>query len=526
MDSQVKNLAGRLPGAAALYDALRPRRPRTRYNLEQLAEKLPTCVEEARSHAARASGGNRLLLFATLHYWIEQAAIVGLVLRALGHHVTIAYLPYSNWEKEINRLDLQRQDMYTRRVLAPLKGLVEVESLLDIPLPRALPESLEAAVQTASEYDVMYSLQTEVVDRESPLFRLRLERNSAACRAALAIFGKQAPEVVLIPNGLVTELGAFYRASRHVGLPTITYEFNDQREQIWLAQNEPVMQQNTDALWRARGGIPLTAEQLARIQEFEAAREGARTYAKGTRLWQDAPREGSTTLRTQLALDARPIVLLATNVLGDSLTLGRNIFAASMAEWIRKTVAYFVPRRDVQLVIRIHPGERLIKGPSVARDIEAAAPGRPSHIHVIGSAEKVNTYDLMPLAKLGLVYTTTVGLEMAMRGVPVIAAGKTHYRNRGFTIDPQNWDEYFGALDRVLQDPATHGLSATQKAAAWNYAHRFFFEYPYDFPWRLMHFWKDLEEWPVGRLLSGEGRAAFGKTFDHLAGEKIEWTER
>jgi hypothetical protein len=524
MDSLVKNLAGHIPGAATLYDALRPRRPRTRYNLEQLGEKLPASVEEARPYAAGAKSGSRLVLFATLHYWIEQAAIVGLVLRAMGHEVTIAYLPYSNWDKETNRLDLQRQDLYTRRVLAPLEGLLKIQPLLDFPSPKALPEPLAVAVQTASEYDVMYSLQTEDVDRDAPLFRLRLRRNAAACRAALAYLGKYPADAVLIPNGLVTELGAFYQTSRHLELPTVTYEFNDQREQIWLAQNDVVMRQNTDALWQARGALPLTEVQVGRIRDFEAAREGALTYAKGTRRWQDTPREGSDALRARLGLDGRPIVLLATNVLGDSLTLGRNVFAASMAEWIEKTVAYFVARRDVQLVIRIHPGERLIKGPSILRVIEAAAPGKPDHIHVIGPAEKTNTYDVMVLAQLGLAYTTTVGLEMAMRGIPVIVAGKTHYRDRGFTIAPESWDEYFGLLDSVLRAPASHALTAEQRDAAWNYGYRFFFEYPYDFPWRLMHFWKDMGEWPVGRVLSDEGRTAFGRTFDHLSGDRIEWS--
>ena len=524
MDSRVKDLAGHVPGAAAIINALRPQRPRTRYKLEKLAERLPASVEEARPYAAAATRRSRLLLFATLHYWIEQAAIVGLVLRAMGHEVTIAYLPFSNWDKEINRLDLQRQDMYTRRVLAPLEGMLQVQPLLDFPSPKELPKSLEAAIQRASEYDVMYSLQTEDVDRDSPLFRLRMRRNSVACRAALAYLGKNPVDAVLIPNGLVTELGAFYQASRHIGLPTVTYEFNDQREQIWLAHNEVVMQQNTDALWQARGAVPLTEAQLNKIREFEEAREGARTYAKGTRRWQDAPSEGSAALRTRLGLDGRPIVLLATNVLGDSLTLGRNVFAASMAEWIKRTVAYFAGRSDVQLVIRIHPGERLIKGPSILGVIEAAAPTRPDHIHVIGPAEKINTYDVMALAQLGLAYTTTVGLEMAMRGIPVIAAGKTHYRNRGFAMAPESWDEYFGMLDGVLRDPAAHALTTNQRDAAWNYGYRFFFEYPYDFPWRLMHFWKDVAEWPVGRVLSDEGRAAFGKTFEHLSGERIEWT--
>ena len=34
-----------------------------------------------------------------------------------------------------------------------------------------------------------------------------------------------------------------------------------------------------------------------------------------------------------------------------------------------------------------------------------------------------------------LCYTTTVGLEAAVRGIPVAVAGETHYRGRGFTSD-------------------------------------------------------------------------------------------
>jgi len=520
---RLKSILGQIPAAAGVYDAFRPRRPRTRYNLEHLAARLAGAVEETRPHAARGNSRARLVLFAALHYWIEQAAIIGLVLRGMGHDVTIAYLPYSSLDKRINAFDLRRQDLYTRRVLAPLGGLVNVVSLLDARSGDPLPVELTAAVETAARFDVMYALQIEEVDPDSPLFNLRMERNTAAMRAAVACIRAQKPDVALVPNGLVTELGVFYQAARFLGMPTVTYEFNDQREQVWIAHDGIVMQQCTDDLWRARGSRPLTEEQREKIRAFEEARQGARIYGKGTRLWQDSPSEGSEHLRSKLGLDARPVVLLATNVLGDSLTLGRNVFASSMAEWIERTVKYFAGRPDTQLVIRIHPGERLIKGPSIMQEIERAAPDKPGHIHVVGPKEKTNTYDLMRLASLGLAYTTTVGMEMAMRGIPVIAAGQTHYRDRGFVFSPRSWEEYFGTLEDVLRDPSAHRLTIEQVQAAWNYGYRFFFEFPFDFPWRLMHFWKDMDEWPVGRVLSEEGRAAFGRTFDHLAGERIVW---
>jgi hypothetical protein len=71
----------------------------------------------------RKRQGRKLLLFATLHYWVEQAAMVGLALRGLGYDVTVAYLPYGDWRKEINEFDLRRQDL--QKVLAPLNGLVK-----------------------------------------------------------------------------------------------------------------------------------------------------------------------------------------------------------------------------------------------------------------------------------------------------------------------------------------------------------------------------------------------------------------
>ena len=88
----LKDLLGKVPYSAELYELLRPGRPRTRYNLSQLEQALPTAVDQARPFAEKAPRGRRIVLLATLHYWVEQAAIIGLTLRGLGHDVTIAYL--------------------------------------------------------------------------------------------------------------------------------------------------------------------------------------------------------------------------------------------------------------------------------------------------------------------------------------------------------------------------------------------------------------------------------------------------
>jgi hypothetical protein len=269
----------------------------------------------------------------------------------------------------------------------------------------------------------------------------------------------------------------------------------------------------------------MTDEMYERLADLENARRGARVWGKSKRLWQYVSAQGAEQTRKALGLDDRPVVLLAANVLGDSLTLGRNIFAESMSEWITKTVQYFAKRNDVQLVVRIHPGEKIVpQAKSMGTVVREALPEIPSHLHLIGALDNVNTYDLIEIANLGLAYTTTVGVETAMNGIPVISCGQTHYRGRGFTIDPNTWEEYFSTLEKVLSDLPGHRLTDEQTAKAWNYAYRFFFEYPRPFPWRLMNFWEDLEVWPVKKVLSDEGMSQFGDTFKFLVGEPFTWT--
>jgi hypothetical protein len=115
---------------------------------------------------------------------------------------------------------------------------------------------------------------------------------------------------------------------------------------------------------------------------------------------------------------------------------------------------------------------------------------------------------------------------MAMSGVPAVVIGQTHYRGKGFTLDPASWEDYYNLLEQALKNPAGYRLSRAQVDCAWNYAYRFFFEYPLPFPWHLLHFWNELEEWPVGRVLSQEGRAEFGETFRCLVGGARVWENK
>jgi hypothetical protein len=523
----IKELLGELPLTAELYWQLRQSgRPLTEsFNLAQLEKQIPLWRQDLDSflRSDRQPSGKRVLIFGVLRYWITHAALMGMALRGLGHEVSLAYLPYSDWTKPVSRFDLRRQNAYARAILSQLHPHVQVFSLLTRKQMAELSPSLQEAVRDNAWRDTQYTLQVEEVDASSELYHLRLERNQAAAQSVLGLMNSLQPEVVIIPNGSILEFGAVHQAAQQASTPVVTYEFGEQRQRIWIGQNCEVMRQETDDLWAARKDRPLTPEQLEQVRTLFAARQRASLWENFARRWQGVPSQGGQKVRQELGLDERPVVLLATNVIGDSLTLGRQVFSDSMTGWLQRTVRYFEGHPQAQFVVRIHPGELITQGPSVADVVQKALPDLPEHIHLVPAGAQVNTYDLVEIAQLGLVYTTTVGMEMAMSGLPVIVVGKTHYRGKGFTLDPDSWEAYFDLLQQVLASPGDYRLGKGQVELAWNYAYRFFFDYPHPYPWHLLHMWEDLEQWSLARVLSREGQADFGDTFRYLVGDPVKW---
>jgi hypothetical protein len=510
----IKDLLGELPFTAEAYWLLRHRdkKIRSRFNLEPLATRIPELVAQLKPHAGSVPTGKKTFLFASLHYWIEHTALTGLALRGLGHDVTLGYLPYSDFLKPIARFDLRRHDLYTRHVLRGLSPFIKAVSFLDLEAVRQLPEALAEALEQVTMVDTQYILQRETVTGSEPICQFRRERNVEAARLALAYFQKSRPDVVVIPNGMIQEFGAVYETARYLDILTVTYEFFEIDQRAMIAQNDLVMLHPTSDLWPAYQNRKLDKDQRAWLESFLAARQGD--------LFQKISREGKERIRSLLHLDNRPVILLPTNVVGDTATLGRtrSLFSNSMADWLVRVVRFFLDHPEVQLVIRFHPAEAKLTGPSVAEALHQAFPDLPEHIHLIGARDKVNTYDVIEITDLALVYTTSAGLEMTTRGIPVFLSGSAHYRKKGFTIDADTWEEYIHKLEAALKDLPAQRLSPEQIEQAWNYAYFYYHDYPRPFPWHVEKIGPSLESRPLGYVLSPAGRAEYESTFQQLAG--------
>lgn len=523
----IREILGEIPLTAEFYNQLKKTsQPATRYSLKNIQERLPQMLQDVENNKKTLDEPKKVFIFASLHYWIEHAATVALYFAAQGHDVTFGYLPYSDWQKAVNKFDLRRQELYTKKVLADAEKYIKLVSFLPLhPSFKKLPDEITKIIEEVSAYDTQYTLQVEDFDKNSDLYKMRMNSNEYFARMVYPWLVANKPDYVIVPNGTIQEMGVLYRIAKWMEIPVATYEFGEQRRHFWIAQNREVMRQETDDLWAARKEIPMTDDEFEKIRNMVSARQRSDLWGNFTRRWQGTEKVGSEHIREALNLDDRPLVFLATNVLGDSLTLGRQTFSKNMAEWIERTVQYFAERKDAQLVIRVHPGEVLTHGQSMVDVVNKLMPILPPHIHLVKPTDKINSYDLVDIATVGLVYTTTMGLEMPMSGVPVIVAGQTHYRGRGFTMDPDSWVSYYRMLGSVLDDPKSAMLSEDQVKLAWQYAYAFFFEYARPFPWHLVKMWEDYEKRPMSYVLGEQGQAEFAKSFEYLIGTPLDWKE-
>jgi hypothetical protein len=527
----VKEILGLIPSTARAYQALRPDVvPAGSYAIDTLIEKLPSWITalESVDPWVPSDQRKRVLIIGSLKWWLEYGIVLGLLLKSGGHDVDLAYLPFRDWTNPITHFDALRGAHYIEQQLRAC-GIPLGLKNLQVGLAQDLDREFLDAIIAQAELDVQYTVQREEIrlgenGHDNEIYRLRLERNEVAVAGAYSLMKDGNYDTVIIPNGSILEFGAIYRIAQLLGVKTVTYEFGEQRERLWLAHNSEVMRQDTSALWQAVKDVPLTKAEQEKIEKLFQVRRGGVTWEQFSRQWQAGGGEGGQQVRAKLGLDIhRPIVLLCTNVVGDSLALNRQIFTQGMADWLRKTVALFGNLPDYQLVVRVHPGEMLGAGHPSVDIIQNTLPHQPEHVVVVPPESEINTYDLIELAHLGLVYTTTFGLEMSMHGVPVIVAGETHYRGKGFTDDPNSWDEYVRLIEARLNEKAGTSIPENAVRRAWRYAYRYFFDYPFVFPWHLITFWQDLSDRPFDEIVKPQNMRNYQTTLNAFVGQPIDW---
>jgi hypothetical protein len=478
----------------------------------------------------RPAHPRRILLFSVMPHWIDYCLPLALALAGRDCIVDYLWLPYLVMHRD------HPEDLLSRTTTAHwsvppyvrLHPRFRLVNLLHVP-PGPVNTRQEEIARSCARIDTQYYLCRERLDEQDEevrsLFEFRRQRN-LTCLARLRTWLKtNRYDSALIPNAVSYEFAAVYQWLRHVGLDVVTFDFGERKGVIYPSDGEPAVYLDTRSLWAADEPHVLTAEREQRIMNFLMRREMP-NWQDSNYLWQGQttlPREAGA-LCAELKLDpGRPIVLLCTNLAHDSAVLGMTRTFSSMAEWISETVGWFRDRPEWQLIVRCHPAELLSPSSDPVPEMLAAHYGElPENIHIIRPEDKVNTYGLIRLCRFGLMYTTTVGLEMAVRGYQVVTAGKAHYTGKGFTLDPKDRAEYFAVLERLTAEREPVRLTPREVELARCYADTYFFRYSRPVMWyNPGRTEEDMARCSLEQLLRGDCPPEFLETLDFFAGRGI-----
>jgi len=294
-------------------------------------------------------------------------------------------------------------------------------------------------------------------------------------RATEAVFEEFEPDVVFLLNGLFGAERVIRELALERGVRAPTYEIAPRGGALVLSQDAAAPDYDVDQLWEAVRDRPLSDRQRSEVIDLLDDRaHGVGAHES----YYDRPEDDPDELRRHLVLNGRErVVSLFTNVTWDSATIGHDVGFASMFDWVEHAVRV-AGREDLVLVVRIHPAEGRWGTREEVQDVISSRLGEmPANVRFVSADDALSSYALLDISDLLLTYTTTVGLEAAVRGKQVAVAGDTHYRCRGFTTDVSGPDD----LARVLKLELAP-LPAESVELAIRYAHMFFFRAMIPFP--------------------------------------------
>ncbi len=328
----------------------------------------------------------------------------------------------------------------------------------------------EHALAGACRYFAMADFES--VPNGERVYRKYLHSSILVAKATENILHAGAYNSIFMNHGIYVPQGVINSVAHKLGVRISTWNTAYRRNCFIFSHNDTYHHTMMTEPINNWCELNLTAAQVDKVKSYiESRASGKNDWIKF-----NETENSNKDLYGSLGIDCeKPLIGLLTNVAWDAqLHYPSNAFP-NMIEWILHTVAFFIKRPDLQLLIRVHPAEltgHLKSNQLVMDEIYQRFSSLPSNIFIINSNNSTSTYDAMKLCDSVIIYGTKTGVELTTMGIPVIVAGEAWIRNKGITHDISSIREYDDLLNSL---PIGDRLSSDTIDLALKYAYHFFF---------------------------------------------------
>ncbi len=230
----------------------------------------------------------------------------------------------------------------------------------------------------------------------------------------------------------------------------------------------------SDNEWIKRKGTNLSVKELERLNNFWIKRYFKKEMQDSLNFFDDDC--DIEDLRKKLGIkNNNPIVCLFSHINLDVCFNFTGMIFEDHYSWVINSIKKMMLIEDVNWLIKVHPSEKVMRTISygVLDEIKKTFTFIPPHIKIVKPDQKINTYSLFQLIDVGITMTGTVGVELACFGKSVITVARSHYSNKGFTLDPSNKEKYLSLFEAIRD---IKRLDSYQIDLAKKYAYSYFIQ--------------------------------------------------
>lgn len=307
----------------------------------------------------------------------------------------------------------------------------------DLPLGRIVLPSLRWALR---RHHLQDDLPTRFLMRQYILSAFRVAQEFTA-------FLDQANPVALVVfNGIMYPEAIAARLARQRGVKVVTHEVSFQPFAGFFTAGEA-----TAYPIDIPQDFALSAEQNAQLDAYLERRFQGQFTMAGIRFWPQM--RGLEPAFLERAERFRQIVPVFTNVIFDTSQIHANTVFPHMFAWLDLIVDLIKRHPETLFVIRAHPDEMRAgkqSRESVHQWVHENQVLALPNVEYIASREYLSSYALIQRAKLVMVYNSSIGLEAAVMGAPVLCGGQARYTQYPTVFFPSTPQAYREQAEQFL----------------------------------------------------------------------------
>lgn len=279
---------------------------------------------------------------------------------------------------------------------------------------------------------------------------------------------------LLLEDGKKVDWGVLRSVAAHKSIPVDCIRAALRGYSIRFEYDRPPQKSILMPEWETWKHISLTTEQEQDLDEYLQIREKVPFEYRSSE-WQ-AHLCDIEQVRQLIGLPAQvegKVFSVFPNVSFDA-GLTKTVAAFSNAnEWVAETVQYIQKWPQHHMVIKVHPAEHHRQAQDALTPyLERRFRTIPKNVHLVPADTEITAQAVARLSDWALAFTSTVSVEAAAIGVPVMLVGGGWNAGRGFTLDITTPQEYFEKLEDLCSGKLnyTHPLELARR-----YAYALFF---------------------------------------------------